>query len=485
MKIDYKIAIIGAGFAGIIAALELKKTGKNDFVIFERAKEVGGTWRDNVYPGCACDVPSPLYSIASEPNPNWSKLFSEQGEIFDYLKEIVKKRELNAHIQYETEIILFRFIESEGLWELTDRKGQKTYVQMLIMATGPLNRPNIPKLKGLDSFKGKQFHSAQWDKNYDLAGKKVAVIGTGASAIQFIPEIVNQVKQLTVFQRTAAWIGPRNGRDFDAKQKERMNRFPILLSITRNVIYWILEIRGRLFIGNKFIHRYIEKQCLAKLEKEVNDPIIRQKLTPNYTLGCKRALSSDNYLPVFNRENVELITEGIAEIQENAILDKAGKRHEIDLIIWGTGFDAAEVHSEHKVYGLNGRELFSEWLVQGMQAYKGTTVAGFPNLAFLLGPNTGLGHSSVVYMMESQMPYILQYIEALEKRCYLDVKEQVQKVYNDTLQNKFHGTVWESGCKSWYLDSKGKNTTLYPRLTLDFRRELKHFSVKDYDNFST
>jgi cation diffusion facilitator CzcD-associated flavoprotein CzcO len=480
---DFAVGIIGAGFAGIIAAMQLQRDGRENFVIFERAKAIGGTWRDNHYPGCACDVPSHLYSIAAAPNPSWSRMFSPQPEILAYMQRVVQEHGLEQYIRYEADIVRAEFSEEFGNWTLTDRQGRITTVKAVIAALGPLNRAKWPEIAGIQAFEGHAFHTSQWDHAVALKGKKVAVIGTGASAIQVVPAIASEVAALTVFQRTAAWISNRNDHAISEKQQRRFQRFPGLQRLMRNIIYEVLEVRGRLFIGNRMIHRMLQKQCIGKLAREVEDPMIRQKLTPNYTLGCKRILLSDDYLPTFNRPNVALETTAIREISANAIHLVDGKTIPVDVIIFSTGFDAAEINTDAKVLGIKGRELFSEWAISGMEAFKGTTFSGYPNFTYLLGPNTGLGHSSVLHIMESQMPYILQYLDLLDRQGangYLDVKANAQNTYNAELQAKFQGTVWASGCKSWYLNSQGKNTTLYPRLTRAFRHRMAKFDAENY-----
>ena len=484
MELDYQYGIIGAGFGGLIAALRLKESNRNSFVIFEKANELGGTWRDNIYPGCACDVPSPLYSIASEPNSKWSRLFSPQPEILSYLKDVSIKNNIEKHINYNSEIVAMEYIENHGCWKMEAANGKITHVKMVIMALGPLSRPIIPPLKRIELFEGKQFHSSQWDLQYNLKGKKVAVIGTGASAIQFVPQIAPIVEQLTVFQRSAAWIADRMDRSFSKEEQKGFAKVPSTQKALREFIYWLLEFRGRLFMGNKIIYNLIEKLALKKLDKEVKDPITRKKLTPDYKLGCKRVLSSDDYLPTFNRENVALITDGIKEITKNGIITKDDNLFPVDTIIFGTGFEAAEFSTTAKFIGLNKQNLFDTWREESMQAFKGTTIAGFPNLAIILGPNTGLGHTSVVHMMESQMNYIMDYIAKLEKsdkKISINIKKQTQDKYNQKIQSQFKGTVWASGCKSWYLDSNGRNTTLYPQLTTKFREELKKVDWEDYE----
>lgn len=484
MQPDFQIGIVGGGFGGIIAALRLQQSERDSFVIFEKAADIGGTWRDNVYPGCACDVPSYLYSIASAPNPHWTRMFSSQPEIWDYMKEVVQKYNLEKHIHYQTEIIHYEFVEREGFWKLIDQHGDTTTVRIVIAAFGPFSRPKLPDLKGINSFQGKKLHSARWDKSYDPQGKRVAVIGTGASAVQIVPTIAPAVAQLIVFQRNAAWVSDRFDREIPPFLKKMLHTFPLLQKLFRTLFYLFLEFRGRLFIGNAVLHKFFTSLSLKKLNREVRDPELRRKLTPTYQYGCKRILVSDVYWPTFNRPNVHLETASIAEITPNGIRTSAGKEHHVDAIIFATGFEVADFTTEMKMIGRNGRELFSEWRRTGLEAYKGAMISGFPNLAFLLGPNTGLGHSSVLQMMEAQMNYVIDYISLLEsqgEKVSLDVKPAIQRAYNDALQRQFDNTVWSSGCKSWYANTNGKITTLYPRLLRQFRRETARVDASEYD----
>lgn len=481
---DFQVGIVGAGFGGLIAALRLKNSGRRSFVIFERANSVGGTWRDNIYPGCACDVHSHLYCIASEPNPNWSEAFSSQPEIWAYMKDVVRKNELETHIRYNTEIVAMQFLEEQGFWKVSDQNGNSVTVKMLILATGPLNRPHLPAFGGLETFKGKYFHSSAWDYNYNLKGKKVAVVGTGASAIQIIPNIADQVAQLYVFQRTPAWVMPRRNRPISRIEKQLLGRVPFAQKLYRELIYWVRELFGLGFVGNNTLNKFMERTVLKTIKKQVNDPELRQKLTPTYQIGCKRVLIADDFYPTFNRANVHLITDTIDRITPNGILAQNGTDYPADLIVFATGFVAADIELESQIIGLNNRSLIDEWRKTGAEAYHGITVSGYPNLAFILGPNTGLGHSSVLHMMESQMNYIMQYIEQLEKNApkttALDLKQDAQTGYNRQLQTDFEGTVWASGCKSWYMNRNGKNTTLYPHLTAAFRKETQRFDVENY-----
>ncbi len=478
---DFQIAIIGTGFSGIIAALRLQQSGRNSFIMLERAASIGGTWRDNTYPGCACDVPSLLYSISFVPKPDWSRGYGTQPEILAYMQDVVRSNRLEAKMRFDAEIILYEFLEEHGLWRLTDASGRIVTARQVIAGWGPFNRPTIPKISGLEHFQGLTLHSARWNQTIELSGKRVAVIGTGASAIQIVPSIVAQVAHLTVFQRNAAWLGDRMDAPVPAAVQERYKRYPWLQRLARGFLYQLLELRGQLFLGNKLVHGYMQKLSLQKLEREVQNLEIRRKLTPNYTLGCKRILSSDEYLPAFNRDNVSLETDAIAEITSGSICTVYGTEHAVDVIIFATGFEVAEITTTAKVIGLSGRELFSQWKTTGLEAYKGICVAGYPNFTLLLGPNTGLGHSSMLGMIEAQMNYIMQYTELLEKtKGYLDVRADIQNTYNQHIHQQFQGTVWASGCKSWYVDSRGKITTLYPRLVQHFRGQTKNLDPLEF-----
>lgn len=486
MKPDFQVGIIGAGFAGLIAALRLKNSGRESFAIFERAAEVGGTWRENIYPGCACDIASPLYSIAGEPNAEWRNMYAQQPEILAYLKTVVAKNGLEKHIRFQSDIVEARFMEEWACWALIDRRGNRYVVRVLLLALGPLNRPFIPQIQGMERFKGRTFHSARWDSSFPLEGKKVAVMGTGASAIQVVPAIAPLVKQLTVFQRTPAWVSFRFDQEFSSFTKRLFRNFPLLQKLQREVIYWLNEFFGLGFIGHKVVNRLLGWLALRKLKNEVKDPDIRRKLTPNYTIGCKRILRSDDYYPTFNRSNVSLETSPVEYFTEKGILTRDGIEYSLDAVIFATGFVAADVNLYTKVIGREGRDLVEEWKEKGAEAYLGSTVSGYPNLAFILGPNTGLGHNSVLHMMESQMNYIMQYIEYLEKSgegSFLELKREVQQAYNERLQEQFKGTVWASGCQSWYMNRNGKNTTLYSRLTYTFRKETKKFQPAVYHLF--
>jgi len=476
--------IIGAGFAGLVAALRLKKQGDDDFVIFERADEIGGTWRDNVYPGCACDIEAPLYSFADEPNPNWSHSYAGQPEILAYVREVVERHDLRQHIRFGSDIVGADFDAAGGSWTVRTADGAETRVRALLLGLGPLNRVHVPAFEGLADFAGKTFHTAEWDPTYSLAGKRVAVIGTGASAIQVIPSIAPEVGALHVFQRTPAWVQDRGDQVFSEGAKARFRRMPWLQRLLREAYYWWHEFTGLGFIGYRPVNRLMKAAALHKLRKEVEDPALRQQLTPDYTIGCKRILRSDDFYPTFNQDHVHLITAGIERFEAQGIRTADGTLHELDAVIFATGFRVSDFDFPITITGLNGASLFEQLSANGGQVFKGMTVPGFPNLAFILGPNTGLGHNTVVHMMESQMTYLSQYLTYLRELpagASLDLKPEVLRRYMAQLQAQFEGTVWQSGCQSWYLNQHGQNTTLYPRLNTRFRKITRHFTPQQYE----
>lgn len=478
------VAIIGAGFAGLTAAIRLQQQARYSYQVFERAAEVGGTWRDNVYPGCGCDIPSPLYSYSFAPNPDWSRLYSGQPEILAYIKSTAEAFSVRPHIRFHSEIIHTEFSEQTGHWTLTDRDGYQLSARVVVGAIGPLNRPRLPSLPGLSTFRGHTFHSAQWDHGYDLAGRRVAVIGTGASAVQFVPRIAPQVGQLAVFQRSAPWILPRRDRAFSDEEKTRFRRWPLLQRWQREWIYWRNELFGLLFMGNERLAAQARALAERHLRRAIpDDPDLRRRATPDYRLGCKRVLISNDYLPALNRPHVELVTDAIREVTPTGIITQDGTLREVDAIIFGTGFVASEFLVELHVRGLGGRSLFGEWQQASAEAYRGTTVSGFPNLLLLVGPNTGLAHNSIIHIMESQVNYLLDYLRRLDQAgpgAWLDVRPEAQRQHNEQVQRQLGGTVWASGCQSWYLTAEGKNTTLLPTLTPTFRRSLKRVRLADY-----
>lgn len=476
-----RIVIIGSGFGGLGMAIRLKRAGIDDFVILEKAGEVGGTWRDNSYPGAACDVPSHLYSYSFERKFDWSRKFAPQAEILDYLRHCARKYALLPHIRFDTEVRAAHFDEAAKRWELTTAAGEPLSAQILITACGQLNRPAYPELPGMERFQGKAFHSARWDHDYDLTGKQVAVIGTGASAIQFVPRIAAQVAQLTLFQRSAPYVLPKPDRPYPRWEQRLLARVPLLHDLSRAKIYSLYETRVFGFALFTSIMRFIRWRWARYLQHSVADPVLRQKLVPDYPVGCKRILLANDYYPALTRPNVEVVTEGIREVRERSVIDAAGREHAVDAIIYGTGFKATEFLAPMTITGRNGQDLDAAWR-DGAEAYLGITVAGFPNLFMLYGPNTNLGHSSIVYMLESQIGYVMQCLAALEQQQldWLEVRPETQSAFNRKVQRQIRRSVWDQGCQSWYKTESGKQTNNWPGFTFVYRFLTRRLDLSDY-----
>ena len=476
-----RVAIIGSGFAGIGMAIHLKREGIHDFVILERADDIGGTWRDNTYPGCACDVPSHLYSFSFAPNHDWTHSFSPQREIWDYLRDCVRTNGLEGHLRLRHEALGAAWDDDRACWRIETSAGSLS-ADILVSGTGALSEPSIPDLPGLERFEGTMFHSAHWNHDHDLGGERVAVVGTGASSVQFIPEIQPRVGHLTVFQRTPAWVVPRFGRTFSPLERRLHRLLPITQRLARAWIYWSREALVLPFTRRPKMMRVIQRVARAHLRRQIPDPDLQAKLMPDYTIGCKRILLSDDYYPALTRPNVELVTDRILEVRRRSIVTADGREHPADTIIFGTGFHVTDAPIAAIVRGRDGRTLAEHW-AEGMQAYRGTTVAGCPNFFMLVGPNTGLGHSSMVFMIESQVAYVMDCLRAMRQRRadVVEVRPDVHWESNAGVQRRMGTTIWlNGGCTSWYLDARGRNTTLWPRSTWTFRRLTRRFDAASY-----
>ncbi|MGN6666861.1 MAG: flavin-containing monooxygenase [Trinickia sp.] len=485
-KIALRVAIIGSGFAGIGMAIRLKQMGVASLTVYEAAPSIGGTWRDNAYPGAACDIPSHLYSFSFAPNPAWSRTFASQREILAYLQHCVHEYGIEPMIRCNARVVQARFDDTARVWRLDiasqlDRS-ETVEADVVIAANGPLSRPAWPDIAGRERFRGALFHSARWDHDYPLEGKTVAVIGTGASAVQFIPQIQPHVARLLVFQRTAPWIMPRPDRAIGAVAKRVFRVLPFAQKLARWTIYWRHEARALAFIVNPNWMKAPMRFATSYLERRVKDPALRAKLTPNYLLGCKRVLLSSDYYPAITQPNVEVVTTPIREIVADGLVMEDGNHHRVDAIICGTGFELADAGAPFAVIGAHGVELDARWLREGPQAYLGASISGFPNFFMMIGPNTGLAHNSMVYMIESHIAYIASCLRTLEARGArtMDVREEAQRAFNERLQNAFRGTVWMSGCRSWYLSKRGRNTALWPGFTFSFRRLTRRVRTADY-----
>ena len=480
---DFPIAIIGAGFAGIGTAIQLKKAGIHSFTIFERADEIGGTWRDNTYPGAACDVPSHAYSLSFEQNPGWTHRYSPSEEIQNYLLGIVDKWQLRSHLRLGTEIVGARFDETQGAWTLTTDKGDTVTARVVVSGVGGLVDPALPDIKGLQSFGGELFHTARWNHDYELTGKRVGVIGTGASAVQVVPSIAPQVERLAVFQRTPAWVVPKRDKRYSEHARRLYARFPFLLHASRFLQYLSSEIWGpMIFLDAPRLSAVGERLSMAHLRAQVKDPVLREKLTPHFQFGCKRILVSDDYWASFERENVDLVTEPIEEIVPEGIRTADGKLHELDVLVLATGFALGLASAPFPITGRGGRTLDQSW-ADGAVAYKGMTVSGFPNWFILMGPNTGPGHTSVLVYTEAQIAHALSAIQKLrrEGHKWVDVRQSVQDHYNAGIQGRMKHMVWSTGCHSWYLSSDGSNHSLYPGFAAEYALRARRFDPSDYE----
>lgn len=484
---EVAVFIIGAGFAGLGAAIKLAESGEQDFLCVDRGSEVGGTWRDNSYPGATCDVPSQLYSYSFAPNPGWSRSFSPQPEIQQYLRTVAERSGVLDRFRFGVRFCLASWDAETNRWRIETSAGP-TSATVLVSAAGALSDPKLPAIEGIDRFAGRLFHSARWDHDYDLAGKRVAVIGTGASAIQFVPAIAGQVGRLDVYQRTAPWVMPRRDRAYHGWEKLFFRRIPFLQKGIRSLIYFLREATVPMFISYPQLGKLARRPAIANLNRNISDPRLRAKLTPHFELGCKRVLISSDWYPTLVRDNVQLVTEPITRLSEHAVVTADGTEREIDALIVATGFMPTELPIASQIKGQDGQTLSDAWAAGGIRAYKGATMPGFPNLFFVVGPNTGLGHSSMVFMIESQLAYLVDAYRTMRRHglATVEPRAEAERSWNADLQQRMQRTVWSrGGCQSWYLDAHGRNVTLWPRTTYKFRRLTARFDLAAYHSSAT
>jgi cation diffusion facilitator CzcD-associated flavoprotein CzcO len=474
------IAIVGAGFSGLGTAIRLRQQGIDDFVVLERHEDVGGTWWANTYPGCACDVPSHLYSFSFAPNPEWSQTYSPQPEIRAYLQRCARRFDLYRSIRLGTAVSSAAWDDDAGRWTI-ETSGGPISARVLIAGMGPLTEPRIPDLPGLDTFEGAAFHSARWDHDHDVAGARVAAIGTGASAIQFVPAIQPRVAALHVFQRTPPWVMPHTNRRISDRERRLYRRVPALQKGVRAGVYGAREALVLGFVKHPKLMAVPERLSRRHMRDQISDPGLLAKVTPDYTIGCKRILPSNQWYPALGEPNVELVTSPIREVRPRSIVVADGSEREVDTIIFGTGFHVADMPIGEWVRGRAGKRLVDAW-GGSPRAYLGSAVAGFPNLFLLLGPNTGLGHSSMVYMIESQINHVIDALRVMREHgaAVAEVRPDVQDAYNRELDAKQAGTVWSAGCSSWYLDATGRIATLWPDWTWRFRQRTRRFDPAAY-----
>ena len=475
------VAIVGAGFGGIGLGIKLKEAGIESFTILEKGSRVGGVWRDNSYPGLTCDVPSLLYQFSFEPNHDWSRRFPRRDEILAYIERCADRHGLHEHIRLSTEVAQADFDEASGRWRIGRVGGEEIEADVLVTATGQLSRPSYPRIAGLDTFEGEMFHSARWNHDYDLAGRRVAAIGTGASAIQYIPEIAPLVDRLDVYQRTPNWTISKPDRPYRPREKALFRRFPWIPALSRRITYVRFELFTLGMTRFPWLLRAHERDHEKRVEQEVPDPELRAKLIPEYPLGCKRVLVTSDWLPALARPNVHVITDDVAEVTPRGVRTADGTEREADAIILGTGFQANEFLAPMAIRGRGGLDLNDAWR-DGAEAYLGLAVSGFPNMFMLYGPNTNLGAGSIITMLESQIGYVVEAVEGLRRSGapWMDVREDVQTEFNREVQRRLTGTVWTAGCNSWYRTESGKVTNNWTGFVTEYRRRTRRPDPADF-----
>ena len=475
----YRVAILGAGLSGICMGVQLKRHGIENFTIIEKANAVGGTWRENTYPGIACDVPSHVYSFSFELNPDWSQSYGTGQEIWDYCIHCVNKYGLREHLRLNSEVVNAKF--NGNVWQIQTQIGQAFSADAIVSGLGGLHIPKHADLPGMEEFEGNVFHTAQWDHGHDLRGRRVAIVGTGASAVQVLPEIAAEVSEVTVFQRTAAWVLPRQSREISQQRRALFRRHAWIMRLYRWSIWLLMDVVGILSLRRGgLLSRRLRDICLRHLEKSVEDPKLRAKLTPEYDPGCKRRCVSDDYLRTFNLAHVKLCTDAISAVEPGGIRDETGKLHAVDTIIEATGFSAFDITKYVDFHGRDGKRMSDIWH-ESVTAYRSVMVPGFPNLFLLLGPNSGTGHTSALIMIESQVQFVLHCLRLLDagKAPHLEADASATRDFNTRLQRDMRKMVFSSGCKAWYTDEQDHNFTLWPYSASRYVIEGKLFRDKD------
>ncbi|MEU2254166.1 NAD(P)/FAD-dependent oxidoreductase [Nocardia xishanensis] len=475
------VAVIGGGFAGIGAAIRLKQRGIENFAILERGAALGGTWRDNTYPGAACDIPSRLYSYSFAPNPNWSQTYSGSAEILGYIEGMAAQYRLRPHVRFGCTVTGIVFDEDAGMWDVAVEGAAPVRARTVVLASGPLANASFPAIRGIETYEGHKIHSARWDHDYDFTGKRVAVIGTGASAVQIIPELVHKAASVKVFQRTPGWVLPRVNRRTGPITKGLYRHVPVAESLARRAWFYGHESVALGVVWNTPLTRVVELVGRAQLRRQVRDPWLRRQLTPDFRAGCKRLLMTDDYYPALQRDNCKLITWPIARLAPHGIRTVEGVEHQADCIVFATGFDVSKTGTPIPITGRDGRVLAEEWS-RGAYAYKSVAVSGYPNLFFTFGPNSGPGHNSALVYMEAQIDYLVAAIGAILDRDLrmLDVRRDRQDRYNAAIQRRLTATTWNSGCHSWYLTDDGFNATMYPGFATQYVHQLRELRLEDY-----
>ncbi|WP_432206482.1 flavin-containing monooxygenase [Mycobacterium malmoense] len=480
-KSTHAVLIIGAGFTGLGAAIRLADAGVDDIVIAERGDRVGGTWRDTTYPGASCDVPSLLYSYSFVKNPAWSRTYSPAPEIRRHLEDMTTRFDIHRHIRFGNEVSGLTFDEADGVWTATTNRRNRFRARTVVLASGPLSDVSFPDIRGLDNYRGHKVHSARWDHDYDFAGKRVAVVGTGASAIQIVPELVKQAGSVKVFQRTPCWVLPRLDAATPPAVQNLFTKVPAAQHVARQALFWGHEATATALVWDTPLTSLVARLGRAHLRARVKDPWLRRQLTPDFRPGCKRMLVSSDYYPALQRANCKLIDWPIATLSPAGIRTSDGIEHHFDCIVFATGYDVHLTGPPFAVTGLGGRSLSDEW-AGGAQAYKSINVHGYPNLFVMTGPNSGPGHNSLLVYIEGQLEYAVRGIRAIldDDLRYLDVRAEAQRRHNADLQRRLTRTTWMSGCRSWYLTKDGYNGSMYPGFATQYLRQMRDFRYEDY-----
>jgi cation diffusion facilitator CzcD-associated flavoprotein CzcO len=476
-----RVAIVGAGFSGLCMAIRLRREGIEDFVVLERADEVGGTWRDNTYPGCQCDIPSALYSFSFAPNPDWTRFYPLQSEIRDYLRRCARDFGVMPNIRFGHEVLQADWDEDAGHWRL-ETSGGSLSAEVLVGGMGGLSAPAVPEIPGIESFEGHAFHSAMWDHDHDLRGERVGVIGTGASAVQFVPRIQPEVGKLHLFQRTPAWVMPDMDRPVTGFERRLFRRVPATQRLVRAGIYVMQEATVLGTIVNRRLSGALEAVARRHLRTQVPNPELRAKLTPNYTIGCKRITLSNTYYPAICQPNVELVTDRIREVRPHSVVTADGTERELDTLILGTGFRVHDNPSFARVRGRDGRTLGEAW-AGSPRAYLGTTIAGFPNLFLLVGPNSAGGFNSIVFTTEAHVNYAIEAIRAMDRQGLrsVEVRRETYDAFTREADRRLRESVWNAGgCASWYLDENGRNGVWWPGFTWRLWQRTRRFDPSEY-----
>lgn len=476
-----RIGIIGSGFGAIAVAVELKRAGHTDLRLWERSDDLGGVWRDNTYPGAGCDVPSPLYSFSFEPNSQWTRRYALQKEIHAYIRSVADKHGVSPLVRFGAEVVAAAWDDDAAQWSVTFADQTVETVDVLVSAVGQLSRPRLPDIEGVESFGGTSFHSAEWDHSFDSTGQRVAVVGAGASAVQFIPHLAKDAAELVVFQRSASYLMPKPDKPYTAFHRGLFKALPFSQRLERGGIWTIMEQFARGLDATSKVGRVNKAIAMRHLHRQVTDPTLRAKLTPDYPIGCKRILFSNEFYPALAQPNVDVVTRGITRVTPTGVVDDAGVEHEVDAIVYGTGFDSQDFLESIDITGANGQKLATQW-TDGAHAYLGMYVPGFPNLFVTYGPNTNLGGGSIIYMLEAQARHMRQAVDRLEAGSYrsVAVTEEAEQAYDRELTQKLDDSVWGS-CDNWYRHPSGRITSNWPGATLPFAKATK---VLDPDAFT-